>query len=309
MNPEHSRPSIGRPLPGFEGLDVPTSRGTIHVSIGGSGSPLLLLHGYPQTSLMWRAVAPLLAAQHTVVAADLAGYGDSFRPVPTADHVAHSKRALAADQVEAMGQLGFERFAVAGHDRGGRVAYRMALDHPERVLRATVIDIVPTSEVWARADRRFAQRYWHWSFLAQPAPLPERLIAADPQAYFDLHVRLGMGLGAVEGRYAPEVIAAYRQSFDDPVSVQAICEDYRAGASVDVAHDEADRMAGHRIACPLQVLWGANGALPGFYEDVLNVWRPWADELEGAAVEASHFVPEDQPEQTAAAILAFGAHD
>jgi haloacetate dehalogenase len=256
---------------------------------------------------MWRDVAPLLAGRHTVVATDLAGYGGSFRPVPTADHAAHSKRALAADQLGAMAHLGFERFAVAGHDRGGRVTYRMALDHPDHVERATVIDIVPTSEAWARTDRQSALGYWHWAFLAQPAPLPESLIAADPQAYFDLHVRGGLGLGRDEDRYPPQVMAAYRQPFDDPAAVQAICEDYRAAATIDFDHDEADRQAGRRIACPLQVLWGTNGALPRFYGDVLDVWRPWADDLQGAGIEASHFVPEDQPEQTAAAILAFGS--
>lgn len=290
---------------GFDDIDAPTSRGTIRASIGGSGPPLLLLHGYPQSRVMWRDVAPLLAERHTVVAADLAGYGGSFRPPPTPDHAAHSKRALATDQVEAMAHLGFERFAVVGHDRGGRVTYRMALDHPDRVERATVIDIVPTGEVWARADRLFAVGYWHWSFLAQPPPLPERLIGADPQAYFDLHVRAGLGLGGDPDRYGTDVLADYRRPFDDPASVEAMCEDYRAGATIDVDHDEADRQAGRRVACPLQVLWGTNGALPRFYGDVLDVWRPWADDLTGAGIEASHFVPEDEPEQTAAAILAF----
>jgi haloacetate dehalogenase len=164
---------------------------------------VLLLHGYPESHLMWHGVAPLLADQHTVVAADLAGYGASFRPEPTPDHAAHGKRAMALDQVEAMAVLGFDRFAVAGHDRGGRVAYRMALDHPDRVERLAVLDIVPTAEVWRLAASEFAPGYWHWAFLAQPAPLPERLIGSDPQALFDFHVRAGMGLGTDPGRYPP----------------------------------------------------------------------------------------------------------
>jgi haloacetate dehalogenase len=290
---------------GFEARELPTSRGDVHAMVGGSGPPLLLLHGYPQSHLMWHAAAPLLAARHTVVAADLAGYGASLRPAPAPDHAPHSKRALALDQVESMAALGFDRFAVAGHDRGGRVAYRMALDHPDTVQRLAVLDIVPTGEVWRRADRGFALGYWHWAFLAQPAPLPERLIGADPQAFFDLHVRAGMGLGGEPGRYPPEVLDAYRRTFDDPGAVEAMCEDYRAGASVDVAHDDADREAGRRIACPALVLWAGRGGLPRFYSDVLEVWRPWAPDVRGQALDASHFLAEDRPQDTATALLAF----
>jgi haloacetate dehalogenase len=290
---------------GFEPRELPTSRGTVHAMVGGSGPPLLLLHGYPQSHLMWHGLAPMLTGRHTVVASDLAGYGASFRPAPAPDHVPHSKRAMALDQVEAMAVLGFDRFAVAGHDRGGRVAYRMALDHPDRVERLAVLDIVPTGEVWWRADRDFALGYWHWAFLAQPAPLPERLIGGDPQAFFDLHVRAGIGLGAEPGRYPPEVIDAYRRALDDPGAVEAICEDYRAGASVDFALDDADRDAARRIACPVLVLWGARGALPRFYPDVLEVWRPWASDVRGEALDATHFLAEDRPEETAARLLAF----
>jgi haloacetate dehalogenase len=290
---------------GFEARELPTSRGTVHAMVGGSGPPLLLLHGYPQSHLMWHAVAPLLADRHTVVASDLAGYGASFRPAPAPDHVPHGKRAMALDQVEAMGALGFDRFAVAGHDRGGRVAYRLALDHPDRVERLAVLDIVPTGEVWRRADRDFALGYWHWAFLAQPAPLPERLIGGDPQAFFDLHVRAGLGLGAAADRYPPEVIDAYRRALDDPVAVEAMCEDYRAGASVDIALDDADREAGRQIACPVLALWAARGALPRFYGDVLEVWRPWAPDVRGEALDATHFLAEDLPEETAARLLAF----
>ena len=196
---------------------------------------------------MWHAAAPLLAERFTVVATDLSGYGESLRPVPAADHAPHSKRALALDQIQAMASLGHERFAVAGHDRGGRVAYRMALDHPDRVSALAVLDIVPTAEVWARADDRLALVYWHWGFLAQPAPLPERLIAGDADAYFDHHLR-SIGLGREPGRYPEPVIAAYRAQLEDATAVQAICEDYRAGATIDRQLDEADR--GRLIDCP-----------------------------------------------------------
>ncbi len=290
---------------GFQARDVPTSRGTIHAMVGGSGPPLLLLHGYPQSHLMWHAVAPLLAAEHTVVATDLAGYGASLRPDPAADHVPHGKRAMALDQVEAMAALGFDRFAVAGHDRGARVAYRMALDHPDRVERLAVLDVVPTGEAWSRADRDFAKGYWHWAFLAQPAPLPERLIAGDPQAFFDVHVRGQLGLGDEPSRYPPGILDAYRATLDDPGGVEAMCEDYRAGATVDIDDDDADREAGRRIACPVLVLWAGRGGLPRFYPDVLDVWRPWAPDVRGRAIDARHFMAEDRPEDTAAELLAF----
>jgi len=287
---------------GFEARDLPTERGTVHAMVGGEGAPLLLLHGYPQTHLMWHACAPLLAEHFTVVATDLSGYGDSLRPVPTSDHVPHSKRALALDQVQAMASLGHERFAVAGHDRGGRVAYRMALDHAERVTALAVLDIVPTAEVWARADDKLALGYWHWGFLAQPSPLPERLIAGDPDAYFDHHL-LMIGLGTDPEAYPDEVMAAYRRQLDDATAVNAICEDYRAGATIDRQLDEADR--GREIACPVLCLWGERGALPVFYGDVLDVWRPWSPGVTGRGLDASHFLVEDRPQEVAAELAAF----
>jgi haloacetate dehalogenase len=288
---------------GFAEYELETDRGVIFALVGGSGPPLLLLHGYPQTHRMWHAAAPRLAERFTVVAADLAGYGASLRPASAPDHAPHSKRVLAADQVQAMAALGHERFAVAGHDRGGRVAYRMALDHPDRVSAAAVLDVVPTGEVWARADARLALVYWHWAFLAQPAPLPERLIAGDPDAFFDLHVR-ALGLGGEAGRYPADLMAAYRRLLDDPSIVEAICEDYRAGAGIDREHDDAD-LGTRRIQCPLLALWSARGALPRLYEDVLEVWRPWAADVTGRGLDTSHFLVEDRPEEIADALTTF----
>ncbi len=281
----------------FAERELETERGTIFARVGGSGPPLLLLHGYPQTHVMWHAAAARLAGRFTVVAADLPGYGASFRPAPAPDHTSHSKRALARDLVVAMAALGHARFAVAGHDRGGRVAYRMALDHPDRVSALAVLDVVPTGEVWARAEARLALVYWHWAFLAQPAPLPERLIAADPDALFDFHVRK-LGLGGAPGRYPAELMTTYRDLLDDASTVEAICEDYRAGATIDREHDDAD-LGRRQIACPLLALWSAAGALPRFYGDVLEVWRPWAHQVSGRGLHASHFLVEDEPEQVA----------
>lgn len=283
--------------------DLPAGRGTIHARIGGDGPPVLLLHGYPETHLMWHAVAPRLAAAgYRVVVADLPGYGASTPPDTAADHAPHAKRAFARDLVAAMHALGHGRFAVLGHDRGARVAYRMALDAPEVVTRLAVLDIVPTAEVWARADARFALAYWHWGFLAQAAPLPEALILAAPDAFFDHHVRR-LGVGGRPDRYPPEVLDAYRGLLRDPAVVEAICEDYRAGATVDREHDEADRSAGRRIDCPVLALWGMHGVLDRLYDDVLAVWRPWAPGVSGRALDTSHFVVEDAPQEVSSALL------
>jgi haloacetate dehalogenase len=290
-------------FPGFENRRVRTGRGEVFARVGGTGPAILLLHGYPQTHVMWHDAAPRLTDRFTVVVADLPGYGASFRPVVAPDHAPHSKRALAADLVQLMSGLGHEQFAVAGHDRGGRVAYRMALDHPDRVRAVAVLDVVATGDVWARADAQLALVYWHWSFLAQPAPLPERLIAGDPGAFFDLHVR-ALGLGRDASRYPAELMEGYRRLLDDPSTVEAICEDYRAGATIDRAHDDADR-GRRRITCPVLALWSAAGALPRLYGDVLDVWRAWADDVSGQGLPATHFLVEDQPELTADALSGF----
>jgi haloacetate dehalogenase len=282
--------------------DVDTPRGTVHADVSGSGPPLLLLHGFPETRLMWHAVAPVLAEQFTVVAADLPGYGDSYRPEPTADHEPHSKRAWAEALVAAMEGLGFGEFAVAGHDRGGRVAYRMALDHPHVVTRLAVLDIVPTGAIWAAADAMFALGYWHWPFLAQPAPLPEKMILGDPSGFWVAIERMGIKPG--DPRYPDEVVDAYRTLLQDPATVEAICEDYRAGATIDRVLDDA----GGTIACPVRALWGADGGLPIFYDDPLELWRPFAPRVTGRAIEdASHFLVEDQPGEVAADLLSYFA--
>jgi haloacetate dehalogenase len=290
---------------GFAQQRPACERGEVFARVGGSGPPVLLLHGYPQTHLMWHGVAPLLVDRgFTVVVPDLPGYGDSLHPAVSDDHVPHSKRAMALDLVQAMGELGFDRFAVAGHDRGGRVAYRMALDHSATVTALAVLDIVPTAEVWKRTDSTSAVSYWHWTFLAQPAPLPERLILGAPEDWFQYHVRR-MGIGNQPERYPEAVIEAYRRQLLDPSAVEGMCEDYRAGATIDRELDEADR--GRQIDCPVLALWGTHGALPRFYGDVLAVWSEWASDLRGRGVEASHFLVEDAPEEVAAELAGFFA--
>ena len=289
---------------GFSVTDVATPRGAVHARVGGAGPPLLLLHGWPETHLMWHAAAPRLAEAFTLVVADLPGYGDSFAPPVAPDHAPHSKRALAADLVAAMAGLGYPAFAVAGHDRGGRVAYRMALDHPGVVTRLAVLDIVPTGEIWSRADATFALGYWHWPFLAQPAPLPERMILGDPEGFWIALERQGQ---KTDARYPAEVVDVYRTQLTDPARVTAMCEDYRAGATIDRALDDADRGV-RTIACPTRALWGADGGLPRLYADPLELWRPLAPGLTGVAIpDATHFLVEDQPEAVAADLLAFFA--
>lgn len=281
---------------------VDVDRGAIFALVGGEGTPVLLLHGYPQTHLMWHAVVGQLIEQHTVVVVDLPGYGRSFRPETTDDHSPYSKRVLANDLVQLMAALGFDEFAVAGHDRGGRIAYRMALDHSETITAVGAFDVVPTGEVWARATAQLALTYWHWVFLAQPEPLPEELINANPGAFFDHHIR-ALGLGRATDRYPAELMTEYRQLLADQSVVHGICEDYRAGAGIDRRHDDEDVIAGRTITCPLLVLWSAPGALPKLYGDVLSVWTGWATDVRGRGLNASHFLVEDQPEEVARELL------
>jgi len=293
---------------GFEGFEralVDVGETTIFVRRKGSGPPLLLLHGFPQTHLMWRRVAPALAEEHTVVCADLRGYGASGKPPSRADHTPYAKDAMALDMARAMEALGFARFAVAGHDRGARVAYRLALDHPGRVDRLALLDVIPTGEAFRRADARFALAYWPWSLLAQPAPLPERLIAAAPEAVVD--DALG-AWGSDPATFPPPVRAAYVDALRDPAAVHAICEEYRAAATLDAARDAADRAAGRRIACPTLVLWGAGGPLDTWYAGdggPLGIWRGWADDVAGRPVAGGHFFPEQNAAETLAELRAF----
>jgi len=278
---------------------IDTGEAQIRVRHGGAGPPLLLLHGHPQTHVMWHRVAPNLAREFTVVAMDLRGYGESSKPPTTEDHEPYSKRAMARDAVAVMQRLGFERFAVAGHDRGGRVAYRLALDHPERVTRLATLDILPTYEHFARADMRFGLGYWHWFFLAQPYPLPESLIGADPERFF-------LGRPNRANVHAPEALDDYLRCYRDPATIHAACEDYRAAATYDYALDAADKRAGRRIAAPLLALWGARAQVGSWY-DVLAVWREWADDVRGGPIDAGHFLAEEAPDETYAALRSFFA--
>jgi haloacetate dehalogenase len=241
----------------FEADTIATEQGRIFVRRGGSGLPLLLLHGFPQTHVMWRGVAPMLAPDFTVVCADLPGYGQSSCPPSDADHSPYSKRAMAKEMVDVMDALGFERFAVAGHDRGGRVAYRTALDHPERVERLAVLDVLPIDITWERADARLALGFWPWSLLAQPEPLPERFLGTAPQAVID--DALGGAWGSPADVFDDDVREAYIAALREPDHVHAICEEYRAAATIDREHDAADRRAGRRITCPALALWSATG--------------------------------------------------
>lgn len=285
---------------GFDEFDIQTSATTIHGKRGGSGPPLLLLHGIPETHIMWRHVAPRLAQEFTVVVTDLRGYGASGICDSRADYAPYAMRALANDQVEVMTQLGHDRFAVAGHDRGARCAYRMALDHSRTVTALAVLDIVPTAEAFARADRRFALGYWVWSFLAAPAPVPETLVGGAPETFVD---HMLDNWAQRPGVFPPTVRDTYHDQFRDPARVHAICEQYRAAATLDVAHDEADR-GKHRLACPVLVLWSAGGAVDTWY-DPLTSWRQWAGNVTGRPVAGGHFLPEEAPDETAEELRTF----
>ena len=282
----------------FEGFAlemIPTGEATIRVRHGGSGSPILLLHGHPRTHATWHRVAPLLISDHAVICPDLRGYGGSSKPVTTPDHEPYSKRAMARDCVKVMRALGHERFAVAGHDRGCYVAFRLAMDHPERVTHLAVLDGVPIGDALARCDARFASRWWHWFFLGQTTKPAERVINADPDSWY--------GYGPEQmGRDAYE---DYHQAIHDPATVHAMCEDYRAGLGIDREHDDEDRRVGRRLACPLLALWAAEDDLPYFYGDVLDVWRGWADDVRGRALASGHHMAEEVPEVLAAELRAF----
>ena len=294
-------------LDGFRTVDVPvrTEAGevTVHAAVGGDGPPVLLLHGFPQTHVMWHRIAPALAETHTVVAADLRGYGDSSRPPAGDDHAGYSFRAMAADQHALMRALGHERFALVGHDRGARVAHRLALDEPAAVTRAALFDILPTAHVYDSVDRRLATAYYHWFFFIQPDPVPERLISGDPIGY--LHVLLGGWGSSGMSFYDPAAVAEYERIFADADARHAMLEDYRAGASVDYERDSADAAAGRRVEVPLLVLWGARSVVGTGPDDPLEIWRSRAHEVSGTALDAGHFLAEERPEETLAALREF----
>ncbi len=270
----------------------------ISVRIGGVGPPLLLLHGYPQTHAMWHKIAPDLARQWTVVAPDLRGYGDSGRPPSDASHSAYSKRAMAKDMVELMTQLGFDRFSIAGHDRGGRVAHRLALDRPDRVIRVAMIDIIPTRTVFQRVDKSLAISTYHWFFLIQPDALPETLIGGNPEFYLEWTLRRW---SRDFGAFAPAALADYKRCFRDPAVIHATCEDYRAGASIDLEHDDAD--IDKKISCPLLALWGGGPITARL--GVIEAWRERASDVRGAPIDCGHFLAEEKPVETLAALRRF----
>jgi haloacetate dehalogenase len=285
-------------IDGFERRQLPGAGIAVDALIGGSGPPLLLLHGAPQTRMCWKSVAPLLAERHTVVVPDLRGYGRSDKPQGGSDYWAYSKRTMAQDQVETMSALGFDVFDVAGHDRGGRVAYRLALDHPSRVRRLAVLDIIPTLDVWESFDRTAALKLWHWTFQALPEPLPERTIGASSDEFIGSLLRLHCASGFA---FDPHSLDDYLSCMRDPASVHGMCEDYRSGWSVDYRLDRADRGVS-KIAAPVLALWGQQTAASN---SPLSKWAAWADDLRGEPLACGHFLPEEAPSQTAAALARF----
>lgn len=287
----------------FEGFETGTSTPedvAIHYRKAGSGPGLLLLHGYPQTHVLWRKVAPRLAERFTVVCPDLRGYGSSGKPPAGSDFAAYSKRTMARDMVGLMRALHINRFSVCGHDRGARVAYRLAFDHPDAVEKLVTLDIIPTHATWSRMDHKLARSMYHWQFLAQPDGLPERLIGADPDYYLtETLKRWSRDFAAFE----PEALEAYKLAFRDPETIRATCDDYRAGASVDFDIDAAD-FGRRKIAAPVLALWG-QGGLARRAEDPVTVWREWAADVRGHALDCGHFLPEEDPHGTLAAVEAF----
>ena len=294
---------VARPLllPGFEYRRMDVAGMTVSYAISGSGPPLLLLHGYPENHLMWRHVAPFLARDHTVVLADLRGYGDSGKPVPDAAGNLYSKRFMARDQVGLMRQLGFGQFQLVGHDRGARVAHRLVLDHPGTVTRLAVLDIVPTRHVLGNVTRALATAYYHWFFLIVPNGIPEHMIAADPGYWIRSFISPLLGEGA---SIEPEVMEDYIRCFRDPGTIAGSCADYRSGASTDLVHDEETFAAGQKIECPVLALWGTQAFVGRGYEP-LSVWQQYATDVRGHALPTGHFLPEEAPDQVSAALREF----
>lgn len=283
----------------FSTFNIKTSGAKIHGVHAGSGSPLLLLHGYPQTHVIWHKVAPLLAQHFHVICPDLRGYGDSEIPLSTPDHAPYSKRAMAQDMVEVMDQLGYDKFFVAGHDRGARVTHRLALDNPHKILKACVMDITPTRYMFNSTDQNFATGYYHWFFLIQPGGLPERMIGADPTYYLTEKLKRWAG---PDMSFSDEALKEYIRCFSRPDSIHASCEDYRAAATIDLEHDIEDE--DNKIQAPLLVLWGKKGFVHRTY-NVLDVWSDYAACVTGKALECGHFLPEELPEDVSDELLEF----
>ncbi len=281
---------------GFSRYRIPTAETEIHLVLGGNGPPLLLLHGYPQTHAMWHKVAPALARDFTVVVPDLRGYGDSGKPKSDPAHFVYSKRATSNDMVAVMARLGFTSFRLAGHDRGGRVAHRLTLDHPERVERLAVLDIIPTRTVFQRVDKALATSTYHWFFLIQPE-LPEALIGANPDFFLEWTLRKWSRDFSC---FAPEALAEYKRCFRDPATIHATCEDYRAGASIDLEHDEAD--IAKKIECPVLAIWG--GPITG-RKGVIEAWQERATNVTGLPIDCGHFLAEEKPAETVEALRSF----
>ena len=286
-------------FPGFTTKRVRTSGATINLVIGGSGSPVLLLHGYPQTHAIWHKIAPQLARDYTVICADLRGYGDSSKPRGVPGHANYSKRAMARDMAEAMASLGYLGFHVVGHDRGGRVAHRLARDYPRRVRTLTVLDISPTLKMYESTDRRFAKAYYHWFFLIQEAPLPERLLAGHVPWY--ILSRLGRGPSKLN-HFDKRAVAEYVRAFKDPRTIHATCEDYRAAATIDLVHDRKDLRK--KLKMPLLALWGRQGVIEALF-DCLADWREVATDVRGRALQCGHFIPEEKPKELLAELRRF----
>ena len=284
----------------FEPGKVDVAGNTIFVRRCGKGPAILLVHGFPRTSLMWRFLGPKLAENFTVICVDLRAYGRSGIPASKDDHFPYSKRAMANELVEVMAKLGFPTFTLIGHDRGGRVSYRLALDHPKAVDRLAVFDVIPILEAWSRSDARFAQTYWPWILLSQKQPLPESYLLGAPQAVFENPFG--------HGSFGAEILEEYVSTYHDPARVHGICEEYRAAATIDVEHDRADVEASKRIECPMLHLWAENGPLDTFYlkdGGPLGIWRQWAPRVQGQAMKGGHFFPEENPDDTAVLVRQF----
>ena len=284
---------------GFEELQLEANGTTINLVKGGIGPPMLMLHGYPQTHAMWNKIAPRLAEDFTVVCPDLRGYGDSAKVEGDSEHMNYSKRVMAQDQVDVMKQLGFDQFYLVGHDRGGRVSHRLTKDHPDSVLKLVTLDIIPTRTMFQIVDKDFATNTYHWFFLIQPFDFPERVIGADPEFY------AGRGFNRVkdsENVFTPEALADYLRCFNNPGTIHAVCEDYRAGASIDLVHDDAD--FDQKITCPMLAMWSTTGFV-GRTQDVLKVWQDYATNVRGLPLRCGHYIAEELPDEAYNAIKAF----